>query len=683
MSQHPASDIVHPTGKEDLYPIRATARTHRKTSLIWNYFVHLHPDHIEYGKNVYVCLLCREKQINKIVKLGNINNISPTGLMNHIRSNHKEEHESLVEKKVKEKQTNSSLPKITGHFQPKLDVKIEYKKRFAKWVVEDNQPFGIGQTDNFCSMATLTCSKISVPDRNELLNMLHEKKEETALCIRSMISDNWYSITTDHWTSISNDNYGALTLHFIHNFELKAFVLSFEKHKGGCSGEELERQLMDSLRDWNLPKNKMTALVSDSASNMNRMGELIMSDKYSDIHHHYCTDHIIHLTALKAFSNDCTVSPIKALKNLVNYINSSPQANEKLANCQQSIHKNKRPLKLLGDVKTRWWSTYTMVARAIRLREALELLKRNELIARQQKGIQEQSKIEDLMLTEEQFQTLEVIEEVLKPFSDAQRCLEGDKYVNISLIVLCIKRLHGTLHSALAASVHNQELYDLLHDMITDFDNRWGQEIQYNYNMVRRAFRRQEGIPRYAYWGALLDPRTKKITMKMLDADERRRIWADIKAEIYDMVSSREDTQRQNENINTDRRNNNNNKGAASFLQRMEHEMSDEDDTNNNEVEAQISNEVMLYEKEKGCALCDEKGNYNCPLLWWKANYYKYPHVWMLAERVLSIPATSAPSERVFSAASNVINKKRARLTPENAGLILFLRGNKTHVDWA
>ncbi len=169
----------------------------------------------------------------------------------------------------------------------------------------------------------------------------------------------------------------------------------------------------------------------------------------------------------------------------------------------------------------------------------------------------------------------------------------------------------------------------------------------------------------------------------MLDADKKRCIWADIKAEQNEIVLSREDTQRQNENINTDRRNYNNNKGVASFLQRMEHEMSDEDDTNNNEVEAQISNEVMLYEKEKGCALCDEKGNYNCPLLWWKANYYKYPHVWMLAERVLSIPATSAPSERVFSAASKVINKKRARLTPENAGLILFLRGNKTHVDWA
>jgi hypothetical protein len=46
------------------------------------------------------------------------------------------------------------------------------------------------------------------------------------------------------------------------------------------------------------------------------------------------------------------------------------------------------------------------------------LLKRNEFIARQQKGIEDPSKIEALMLTEEQFQTVKVIEEVLKPFSD-------------------------------------------------------------------------------------------------------------------------------------------------------------------------------------------------------------------------------------------------------------------------
>jgi hypothetical protein len=53
-----------------------------------------------------------------------------------------------------------------------------------------------------------------------------------------------------------------------------------------------------------------------------------------------------------------------------------------------------------------------------------------------------------------------------------------------------------------------------------------------------------------------------------------------------------------------------------------------------------------------------------------------------LAQRILAIPATSAPSERVFSAAAHVVNKKRVRLDPDNVNLLIFLRGNKTFVEW-
>jgi len=36
----------------------------------------------------------------------------------------------------------------------------------------------------------------------------------------------------------------------------------------------------------------------------------------------------------------------------------------------------------------------------------------------------------------------------------------------------------------------------------------------------------------------------------------------------------------------------------------------------------------------------------------------------------------------VFSAAAHVVNKKRVRLDPDNVNLLIFLRGNKTFVEW-
>jgi len=44
-----------------------------------------------------------------------------------------------------------------------------------------------------------------------------------------------------------------------------------------------------------------------------------------------------------------------------------------------------------------------------------------------------------------------------------------------------------------------------------------------------------------------------------------------------------------------------------------------------------------------------------------------------LALRILCIPATSAPSERVFSVAGLTIAKDRARLAPQTANELIFL----------
>ena len=50
------------------------------------------------------------------------------------------------------------------------------------------------------------------------------------------------------------------------------------------------------------------------------------------------------------------------------------------------------------------------------------------------------------------------------------------------------------------------------------------------------------------------------------------------------------------------------------------------------------------------------------PLLWWRNHETYFPTIAKLARNYLCIPASTAPSERVFSTAKNILQKKRWRM---------------------
>ena len=65
------------------------------------------------------------------------------------------------------------------------------------------------------------------------------------------------------------------------------------------------------------------------------------------------------------------------------------------------------------------------------------------------------------------------------------------------------------------------------------------------------------------------------------------------------------------------------------------------------------------------------------PCQWWANEGKKrFPLMQQLASKYLAIPATSVPSERVFSAAGEVISKKRNRIGDDNARMLTVLHGN-------
>lgn len=64
------------------------------------------------------------------------------------------------------------------------------------------------------------------------------------------------------------------------------------------------------------------------------------------------------------------------------------------------------------------------------------------------------------------------------------------------------------------------------------------------------------------------------------------------------------------------------------------------------------------------------------PLAWWQKNKSSFPHLSKLARKYLCIPATSSPSERLFSTSGNIVSCQRASLKPQKVNMLVFLAKN-------
>ena len=65
---------------------------------------------------------------------------------------------------------------------------------------------------------------------------------------------------------------------------------------------------------------------------------------------------------------------------------------------------------------------------------------------------------------------------------------------------------------------------------------------------------------------------------------------------------------------------------------------------------------------------------------WWKAQQHSFPLLAECARKYHCIPASSAPSERLFSASGNLVSQKRGSLNPKNVHMQIYLQENMEKV---
>lgn len=238
--------------------------------------------------------------------------------------------------------------------------------------------------------------------------------------------------------------------------------------------------------------------------------------------------------------------------------------------------------------------------------------------------------------------TLGMLVSFLKPFYDAQRELEGDKYPTLHLALLWVERLRNhcqqnandTVQLAAVRQRHAHWLEEKMAKSITD---------------LHKA-------------ATFLWPKFNQL--RMLPADQR--------INVQQYVKSRLSAAQQPEPKEAEGRGEASQETSASSSATIPASATkktrfDEWENVFGEAESE-EDEVDSYVRQRPTMTDDQD-----LLGWWKTNSSVYPKLAQLARQVLCVPASSSSSERVFSEAGRTIEERRTRLSPSSVNALLFL----------
>lgn len=227
--------------------------------------------------------------------------------------------------------------------------------------------------------------------------------------------------------------------------------------------------------------------------------------------------------------------------------------------------------------------------------------------------------------------------QVLQPFLEATEELSGDKYPSMSLVLQIVRSIQEILMVESTGGTCPLLADELLRQMRKYFSNH------------ESSF--------YVASASVLDPRIKKMPFSSDHSYQimHQRLVAELQTFqrlITDTSAAVSETPRKPTSL------------WDSFDKRVETLTT----SRTPQVDAEV--ELTNYLKEPLLKRTED------PLLWWSQREAVYPHLHKLARRHLGVPATSVPSERLFSTAGELISQRRSCLKAKNVNNLLFLNKN-------
>ena len=306
---------------------------------------------------------------------------------------------------------------------------------------------------------------------------------------------------------------------------------------------------------------------------------------------------------------------VAVCRRIVGHFKHSPLACPRLKEIQENLGLPTHRLK--QDEPTRWNSTLYMLQTISEQKMALAAYSTENNI---------------VQLTSNQLDLINKSIAVLSPVEEITKSISTDQ-ASVSLIIPFIRAFQRTLEN------HEDDsgVRTMKEQMLMSLKRRY-RGVESNEPLVLAT---------------LLNPRFKdKFFSGPTERISARELLEEKVAGIIDTQESREPSPKRPKT-----------KVLKCFSEILEEAGAEIDSTYNSVVDKYLAEPLITF----------HRGN---SFTWWEENKPRFLPLAKLAQRYLSAPPTSVPSERLFSGAGDIYDEKRNRLAPERAESLLFIKNN-------
>lgn len=527
------------------------------------------------------------------------------------------------------KKGNPKQATIHDCFEKKKIFDVGHSRRLritgliAEMICLDFQPLSIVENVGFKKLIEYLEPRYPMVTRKQLANvvipdMFRRVQGEVKNLLLS--ADSKVCITTDMWSSIANNDYISITCNFITNdFKLKHATLEVLPYpEVSHTAESIRAILLKILSDWGI-KNKVACVIHDNAANM------VAALNESGLTHLSCFAHSLQLVVLAGVKEKALSNILALCRKLVGHFKHSTKACKMLKAAQ--IASSVPEHRLIQDEPTRWDSTYLMISRLVEQRYALKYL------------VEELNYSLPVEINSQQWKQLSDLCQILKCFYDATKTISKNETTASEAIpiYLSIKNTLSSVGNDLGSSVTIAK-NEILSQMKRRFANM---ERQKNYVLA-----------------TLLDPRFKdrifidKVAAKQMLIEELQTIGRK-GTPVHEMSDNQPPSLPKGEEEKCTM--------YGNIFPDVEDSVTMGEDTFEQEVNSYLMEKRLNIEENVMC--------------YWKYNI-KYERLKRLCREYLCVCPSSVESERVFSTAGTIVDKRRNRLDPERVRMLVFLNKN-------